>query len=62
MRGRNSGLIHGFTLSTTTHSNKQIARVRASPGLGYEVCGYAAKDHLKINEGEGKEKYATLVE
>ena len=22
---------------------------------GYEVCGYAAKDHLKINEGEGKE-------
>ena len=30
-------------------------QVRGSDSIGYEVCGYAAKDHLKINEGEGKE-------
>ena len=47
-----SSLIHGFTLSTTTHSNERSTRCRC---LGYEVCGYAAKDYLKINEGEGKE-------
>ena len=72
-----SGLIHGFTLSTTTHSNNQIihaniggklrpVRFRATrrlhlwlkvsyEGIGYEVCGYAAKDHSNLNEGEGKE-------
>ena len=48
-----SGLIHGFTLSTTTHSNNQPPDPSS---IGYEVCGYAAKDHLKINEGEGKER------
>ena len=29
--------------------------------IGYEVCGYAAKDHYKINEGEGKEIYGSIV-
>ena len=29
--------------------------------IGYEVCGYAAKDHSKINEGEGKEEYGLIV-
>ena len=55
-----SGLIHGFTLSTTTDSNDQHP-VRG-PRIGYEVCGYAAKDHSNQNEGEVKEFYATLVE
>lgn len=72
-----SGLIHGFTLSTTTHSNNRIiyaniggklrtrngGATRRLPlwlkvsyeGIGYEVCGYAAKDHSNLNEGEGKE-------
>lgn len=54
-----SGLIHGFTLSTTTHSNAQ--HPVSGTSSGYEVCGYAAKDHLKINEGEGKEKYGPVV-
>ena len=30
-------------------------QVRGSDSIGYEICGYAAKDHLKINEGEVKE-------
>lgn len=37
-----SGLIHGFTLSTTTDET------------GFSMW-LAAKDHLKINEGEVKE-------
>ena len=53
-----SGLIHGFTLSTTTHSNNQPPDPSS---IGYEVCGYAAKDHSKINEGEGKENYGSIV-
>ena len=30
-------------------------QVRGSDSIGYEVCGYAAKDHSNLNEGEGKE-------
>ena len=30
-------------------------QVRGSDSIGYEICGYAAKDHSKINEGEVKD-------
>ena len=37
------------------------AQVRGSDSIGYEVCGYAAKDHSKINEGEGKEIWQVRI-
>ena len=65
MRGR-SGLIHGFTLSTTIDSTSCYGRRFPSNGWNLpdeltEICGYAAKDLSKINEGEGKEKYGSVV-
>ena len=30
-------------------------------GIGYEVCGIAAKDHSKINEGEAKGHQLVLL-
>lgn len=44
-----------------TLTTSSATQVRGSDSIGYEVCGYAAKDHLKINEGEGKEKNGPVV-
>ena len=53
-------LLFQLPLTLTISSATQV---RGSDSIGYEVCGYAAKDHLKINEGEGKEiKYASVTE
>ena len=58
-----SGLIHGFNLSTTTDSNNQSTATKfvVRPSIGYEICGLAAKDHLKINEGEVKGHQLVLL-
>ena len=52
-------LLFQLPLTLTISSATQV---RGSDSIGYEVCGFAAKDHSNLNEGEGKEKYATLVE
>ena len=61
-----SGLIHGFNLSTTTDSTGCYGRRFPSNGWNLpdeptEICGLAAKDHLKINEGEAKGHQLVLL-
>jgi hypothetical protein len=36
-------------------------QVRGSNSIGYEICGFAAKDHSKINEGEVKGHQLVLL-
>ena len=57
MRGRTIEVLYTdllFQLPPTL-TISSAAQVRGSDSIGYEICGFAAKDLSKINEGEVKE-------
>jgi hypothetical protein len=58
MRGRTIEVLYTdllFKLPLILTIEEQVS------GIGYEICGFAAKDLSKINEGEVKERVHALV-